>query len=647
MERVLKIVRESVKKLNQSDYTFKAIFDVMFGFSDNIIAEKLVGTSISYTTYHECQELIEKTSAYYQMIFQHIPTESYIGLKLGNSLEWIVTFWSLLQSGYRPVLINTQLDSEMITNVLTKLAVKAVITDYPELGDNEYNAYKLIEEAKNFQSTGSAPKWSNSIVLSTSGTSGPAKICLYEGKAICMQILKSWSIVKQNKDIRSFHKGKMKLLAFLPFYHIYGLSAVLLWFGFFGRTFVFLKDNNPENITRTCQLHQVTHVFAVPILWNTVAQSITKQAARDNLSERLKKGLAISAKWQNTFPRLGRFLASKVLFKKVQKKVFGPSIKFCISGGGYVLEDTLKIVNAIGYSLHVGYGMTEIGITSVELASNYSQLIKGSIGQPLKGITYQIVNNELQVKGDSLFTAIFQNECFVLRREEEWFKTGDIAYQDSKGNYFINGRLDDIIIGENGENINPDDLERYFTLDYVKRFSILGVPNEDGNLEVTLVAQISKQVTNHQVRKLFQNINAINATMPIHQQVRRIIVTTDSIALEESLKVNRKKLISKILKNELHEVEFKTEEANNINYEDARITSIKKSLKETIAAVLTKQAEDIHDDDHFIMDLGGNSLEYFVLISRIEEAFNIKITFTNNTVLNTVNEFCLYIDKNE
>jgi acyl-CoA synthetase (AMP-forming)/AMP-acid ligase II len=74
----------------------------------------------------------------------------------------------------------------------------------------------------------------------------------------------------------SMYNGSIKQLAFLPFYHIFGLFAVYYWFAFFGRTFVFLKDYSPDTIARTCRRHEVTHIFAVPLLWHTVEEKIQK-----------------------------------------------------------------------------------------------------------------------------------------------------------------------------------------------------------------------------------------------------------------------------------------------------------------------------------------------------------------------------------
>ena len=53
---------------------------------------------------------------------------------------------------------------------------------------------------------------------------------------------------------------------------------------------------------------------------------------------------------------------------EVTDSLFGKSVLFCISGGSYIKEDTLRLINGLGYPLYNGYGMTEAGVTSVELS---------------------------------------------------------------------------------------------------------------------------------------------------------------------------------------------------------------------------------------------------------------------------------------
>ena len=69
--------------------------------------------------------------------------------------------------------------------------------------------------------------------------------------------------------------------------------AVYLWFSFFGKTMVYLKDKDPKTILETCRVHHVTHFFAVPLVWNNIAQGINRKMdmADDKTKTKLLKGI--------------------------------------------------------------------------------------------------------------------------------------------------------------------------------------------------------------------------------------------------------------------------------------------------------------------------------------------------------------------
>ena len=66
------------------------------------------------------------------------------------------------------------------------------------------------------------------------------------------------------------------------------------------------------------------------------------------------------------------FASNKIVKSKVQKNILGKEIRFLIAGGSVLSRDTLETLNGVGYNLYNGYGMTEIGVTSVELSKDES-----------------------------------------------------------------------------------------------------------------------------------------------------------------------------------------------------------------------------------------------------------------------------------
>lgn len=647
VENLNKMVRQALNKLNANGHTYQSIYQVMFSFVEHTLAETTDGSKIIKTTYGECQNQIKKASPKLKKLLGNLEANSIVGLKLENSVNWIIAFWTILRIGYRPLLINCQNDETMIAQNLKELNVQAIISDSGTYNiENYINVQEFINDDtadEDFYS------WANEIVLTTSGTTANSKICIYDGEAICNEIFKSQYVIKKNNWIKGRYHGNIKLLAFLPFYHIFGLVATLMWFGIFGRTFVFLKDNTPDTLLRTIKKHEVTHVFAVPLVWNMVAKAIHKEveAGGEKFQKRFKKGVRLSNVIQKIFINKGPYMVGRTFFKQVKDKVFGPSVRFCISGGGYILDDSLQTLNAIGYPLFNGYGTTEVGITSVELRKSIRGRTSGSVGKPFLNIEYQVnERNELLVRGDSLYSSRIINGQQVARDHQAWYATGDIAYLDKKGNYYISGRLSDVIILENGENINPDDIERYFDLDYVIKFSILGLPSKNYE-DIAIVIQVSQNTTARQLRILKNQIYECNQKVPLRMQVSTILITNVPLARDNAIKLKRTYLRKAILENK---IAFMKYDINHLTINEEQVVSeeTQQTIKQVIkimSRILQIDETSINPNDHFIFDLGGNSLEYFSLVSEIEEEFNIHIDYTDGNTYNSAYDFAQNIMK--
>ena len=144
----------------------------------------------------------------------------------------------------------------------------------------------------------------------------------------------------------------------------------------------------------------------------------------DKEKRKFEKGIKISLALQNIFPELGAKIARK-MFKRITSLIFGDSIKFTISGGGYISDEALKLINGIGYPLFNGYGSTEIGITSVELRKKAKYRILGSVGKPFKSLEYQINGDVLEVRGKSTCSVIINKDDIDNKVNQEETETND------------------------------------------------------------------------------------------------------------------------------------------------------------------------------------------------------------------------------
>jgi len=302
-------VHMQMSALRSREQTFESVYELMFSQRENIMFETTDGNKIYKLTYGQVYENIDKTAYWLLQNIIGIGNGSIVGIFMDNSVEWIEIFWAILKCGSVPLLMNKRLDSERLEAILQGNNVCAVLTDSKEFSVQSIDYTKIDKNASKCD----LPKWEDKIILMSSGSTNDVKLCVYNGKAICEQIYNSHGIVKQSKLIKSHYEGYIKQLTFLPFYHVFGLVACYMWFAFFARTFVLLKNLSGETILNTVRKHKVTHIFAVPMLWERIRKSATKllEQRRPHLVKKVQKGLKISNSMQKSFPNMGRKFAKK------------------------------------------------------------------------------------------------------------------------------------------------------------------------------------------------------------------------------------------------------------------------------------------------------------------------------------------------
>lgn len=609
------------------------IYEIMFS-NENILCESNDGYRIKKETYSQIKTKIEKATAglYEKVGAKH----SYIALEMENSPEWIVAFWAILKSGNKPYLVNTRYPSSLTNNILKTLDVKYTVCCETSLLETE----SLLVSQLSGKTAPDDSVFENEIAFSSSATSMNEVICFYTGFQISEQILNFKDIIKREPRIAKHYKGKLKQLAFLPFYHIFGLFAVYFWFTFFGCTLVFLRDYSSQTIQNTCRRHGVTHIFAVPALWHTVEKNIIS-AAKDmgeKKYKKMQKALKFCTKLQNMFPRIGPSIAKSIM-SEITDKVFGKSIIFCINGGSYIKDSALELLNGIGYCTYNGYGMSEIGITSVELRRKPKSRNLNSIGIPFTSVEYKIDQDGiLLVRGSSLCVKKLKNG-----KEEKfdgWFRTGD-KMECRDGSYFILGRESDVVIGENGENINPDVIEKLFALNNAKSLSVLGLDGENGQ-ELSLVLEVGEFISQSTIDELRSKAYSINDTLDKACAIKKFYFTNDNLCPPTAIKVSRQQLYKKIKDGEVTLIPFSSMKSSSGTSEDSKLSL---AVKEIICEVLKIEPEKVLSDTHIFYDLGATSIQYFSILSALSEKFSISNYKKTDTYCYTLKEICEYIEK--
>ena len=600
-------VRGKLDAFGRTEKDFAAMYRFMFSEKTNIQFEESVGYEIRKVTYGECEERIRRRAATLAERLKEIPRGSIVGLCGDNSQDWIEMLWAILMAGYSPLLMNTRLDDRQLNDALEVSGAKAVVA----LGERTFSVPTVKAEEIPCAATPFEPaEWGQEILVMTSGTSARIKVCAYGAAQFAEQIADSAKIITDCAQIKKHVDGELKQLTFLPFYHIFGLVAVYVWFGFFSRTFVLLKDFAPQTILDTIRRHRVTHVFAVPLLWERTRDEVLRQVKSrgEKTQKKLEKGLKLSGTLLK-IPGAGPWICRK-LFRELRENLFGDSVIFTISGGSFINPETLQLFNAMGYYLCNGYGMSEIGITSVELSPKAERRNTGSIGNPIGSLQYRTgEDGVLEVKGTSMARRILEDGTWRTTGGD-WFRTGDLA-EERDGHWFLLGRSDDLVIGAEGENWNPNLLEPRLQVSGQAEVCLVG----GEGLVPTLIVSAPETAGEEQLEALREKTAGRLAEMGLSSQIRQLVVTTAPLSDPGDFKVSRRAVRDRFLRGEIADFRQKAEKAAGAADElTAKIIAL-------IAETLGKDPAEITPETDFFADLGGTSLDYLALAGKMQNAF--------------------------
>ena len=631
----------------KEERSLKNLFSIICSHGDAVAAEYQEDGVIRKLTYADYERISTAAAGKLSKLMDGTEKNTFVAIRLANGPLWPAAFWAVIMAGFRPLLVDANADDAAVMHVLRQAGSRTIVTDTPVNvgGVTAIGADTFL--SMNAGSTSYMPVFSDAIALCTSGTTATPKVYVYNEKAVCEQVLLAEDIYKNNKDI--IHNGPIKQLAFLPFHHIFGLIAVYMWYAFFGKTIVYIKNRTADVILDACKKHKVTHIYAVPLLWNNVAKSILRKAKLqgDQVYEKLINASDMSIKMQRNLGKAGRKMVSKMFFKDLQQKLVGDSIQFMISGGGHIQPETLKVINSIGYPLVSGFGMTETGIDSVELSDDIDKKLDSCVGKPFSPMEYRIVyenpgdrTGELQIRGEAIHSGRMVDGVYIAR-EEGWFPTGDIAREEN-GRFYIEGRLKDVIVGESGENVYPDELEDSFSeLPHAEHICVAGIAAKDVYDDTTLIIYMGENTGAAARTELVAEIARINSLLPIYKKIKRAYISMDPLPLANGIKVRRQKVKEALERGQgrFEEVDIsgnalrqaakpQPTKISSTAYDNTEYRAILEKVREIFGDVLGMDPSTIKDTDHFVNDLGGDSLSSLGVFSKAEEIYDIIIPDT-------------------
>ena len=432
------------------------------------------------------------------------------------------------------------------------------------------------------------------VIIYTSGTTGsPKGVMLSHGN------LKAVHNIYMNPD---YYTAQDRIIAILPFHHIFPLQGTVLIPMRVGGMTVIVHRLDSEAIVAALQEHRVTIFIGVPRLYRMLY---------DGIVAKIKKSPAASALFALS-KAVGSYGFGKTLFKKVQQG-FGGAIRFMVSGGSALDPELQTGFRAMGFKMLDGYGLTE---TSPTISNNAINDIKiGSVGRVHQWVEVKIIDGEIAARGDVVMQGYYNHpEATAAVLRDGWFHTGDKGHLDENGYLYVSGRIKEIIVLPNGKNINPEEIEQAIIAKYplVKE---IGVYEDGDSLGAILVPDfalaLKEKIVNLQETLRWNVIDPYNTGVPSYRRLRGMTVVRDPLPRTKLGKLKRFLLPGLAQRAELEPAGMQQPE-----FEEYRI------IQEYLESAGKGPCRPWH---HLDLDLGLDSLDKIELLVFIEKTFGIQL----------------------
>ena len=371
------------------------------------------------------------------------------------------------------------------------------------------------------------------LINYTSGTTGFSKGVMIPARAL-------WS----NYDFATGVLGDKvsrgdNIISILPMAHMYGMMFEFLFEFLIGCHIYFLtRIPSPAIIAQAFAEVKPAVIIAVPLV---IEKIIRKK---------------VFPKIQNNLMKL--LLNMPVVSKKVNQKIceevknaFGGRFYEIIVGGAAFNQEIEHFLHKINFPYTVGYGTTECA--PIIAYSDYKTFVPGSCGRAVVHMQVEIessdpqnIPGEIIVKGLNVMLGYYKNEEATKQVLDSngWYHTGDLGIMDKDGNIFIKGRSKNMLLGSNGQNIYPEEIE--------DKLNSLALVGESIVLqrEEKLVALVHPDMEEAEsmgfsiddIQKVMtQNLQTLNEMMPGYSKI------SDIILHEEEFEKTPKKSIKRYL----------------------------------------------------------------------------------------------------
>ena len=367
------------------------------------------------------------------------------------------------------------------------------------------------------------------LINYTSGTTGFSKGVMLPYRALWGNV--EFIINRLGKVV----KPGDNMLSILPMAHMYGMAIEFL-FGFCNGCHLFFLTRlpSPAIIADAFANVRPAIIITVPLIIEKIIRKRVFPKIQDN---RMRLLLAMP------------FVSKKVkerIYKEVYK-AFGGNFYEIIVGGAPLSKEVEEFMLSINFPLTVGYGTTECA--PLISYCDWKDFQGGSCGVPVDRMEVKILSQdpenipgEIITRGTNMMLGYFKNPeaTHQVIDKDGWYHTGDLATMSASGHIFIRGRIKNMLLGANGQNVYPEEIEdKLNTMAMISESLIV----QRGDKLVALVYPDKDELMNFSEEELErimeQNRQELNNTLPVYSRISAVELQAEEFAKTPKKSIKR------------------------------------------------------------------------------------------------------------
>ena len=336
-------------------------------------------------------------------------------------------------------------------------------------------------------------------LIYTSGTTGKAK-----------GVMLTQSNLAENVAAVSYYSDPgTVMMSVLPVHHAFCL--VMDWLKGFSLGAVVCISDNLMHMVRNMGIYRPEIILMVPLMIETIYKRLSA------VDESIPKAA-------------------------VAQQVFGGRLRIIFTGGAHLDPFYIEKLEAYGVTILEGYGMSECSpVISANMPENHKV---GSIGKPLPNAEVKISETgEILVRGTSVMKGYYDMpEETAETLKDGWLHTGDKGYIDEDGFLFINGRVKNLIILSNGENISPEEIENKLALAPLVGEVIITGENNGLTARIYPDQDVvgAKGLEGDALKAALQDVlDTYNKNQPTYRQITGLVVRKNPFIKSTTKKIKR------------------------------------------------------------------------------------------------------------